>query len=114
VGVSVHRSDSGMVRPGGKTRSLSFPSQSLSSSSSFRRFLVLFSGGETMSGDGRGSGVWVCDDAVGVVRIVGSTRAGQSGTAVAACHAFDGGDGGGGAYQLLQWSQLAMVGDRSR
>jgi hypothetical protein len=84
VGVGVHGSDGGVVQPGGETRNSSFPSQSLSSSSWFRHFLVLFAGGETMSGDGRGGGVWVGGDAVGAARIVGPTRAGQSGTAVAA------------------------------
>jgi hypothetical protein len=71
LGVGVHGSDGGVVQPGGETRSLSFPSQSLSSFSSFRRFLVLFAG-QTMSGNGRGGGVWVGGDAVGATRIVGS------------------------------------------
>jgi hypothetical protein len=86
VRVGVHGSDGGVVRPGGggETRSWSFPSQSLSNFSSFCRFLVLFAGCETMSGDGKGGCVWVGDGAVGAARVVGTTRAGQSGTAMAA------------------------------
>jgi hypothetical protein len=37
-----------------------------------------------MSGDGGGGCVWVGDGAVGAARVVGTTRAGQSGTAMAA------------------------------
>jgi hypothetical protein len=81
----VGMSDGGVVRPGGgKTRSSSFPSRSRSSSSSFRRLLVPFAGGEAISGDDRGNGVWVGDNTAGAAAIGGCTRAGQSGTAVAA------------------------------
>ncbi len=76
--------DGGVVHPcGGETRNSSFPSQSRSSSSSFRRLLVLFAGGEAISGDDRGSGVWVSDDTAGAAIGV-CTRAGQSGAAVVA------------------------------
>jgi hypothetical protein len=78
-------SDGGVDQPRrGETRSPSFPSQSLSSSSSVRRLLVLFAGGEAISGDDRESGVWVGDNTAGAAMIGGCTRAGQSGTAVAA------------------------------
>jgi hypothetical protein len=74
-----------MVWPGGgETRRSSFSYQSLSSSSSFRRFLVRFTGGEVISGDDRGSGVRVGNGIAGVARFRGSTQAGQSGPAVAA------------------------------
>jgi hypothetical protein len=81
VGVS----DGGVVRPGrGETRRLSFSCQSLSSSSSFCHFLVRFAGGEVISGDDRGSGVRVGDGIAGAARFSDSTRAVQSGPAVAA------------------------------
>jgi hypothetical protein len=81
----VHGGDGGVVRPGGgETRSSSFPSQSLSNSSSFLRFLLLFAGGKTMSGDDGGGCVWLGDGAVGAERVVGTSRAGQSGIAMAA------------------------------
>ncbi len=66
----MHGGDGGVVRPGGReTKRSSFPSQSLSNSSSFLRFLVLFAGGETMSGDGGVGCVWVGDGAVGAERL---------------------------------------------
>ncbi len=75
----------GMVRPGGgETRRSSFSCQSLNSSSSFRHFLVCFSGGEAISGNDRGSGVRVGHGIAWAARFGGSTRAGQSGPAVAA------------------------------
>jgi hypothetical protein len=112
VRVGVHGSDGGMVRPGGgETRSSSFPSQSLSNSSSFRCFLVLFAGGKTMS-----------EEAVFGLAMV---QLGQRGSWVLheldnpeqrwrLCCAFDGSDGGIGSYRLLQWSRLATAGDRSQ
>ncbi len=86
VGVS----DGDMVRPGrGEMRRSSFSCQSLNSSSSFRRFLVRFAGGEAISGDDRGSGVRVGNGTVpaciaGAAGFRGTTPVGQSGPEVVA------------------------------
>jgi hypothetical protein len=79
VTVGMHRSNGSVVRPGGEARSLSFPSHSLSNSSSFRYLLILFAGGKTMLANGVGGCVWVGNGAVGAARVMGTTRAGQFG-----------------------------------
>jgi hypothetical protein len=112
VRVRVHGSDGVVVRPGGRTRSSSFPSQSTPARFVvFSSFLLVARQCQAMAGE--------------AVFGLAMVQLGRRGSWVLheldnpekrwwLCCAFDGSDGGGGSYRLLWWSRLATAGDRSQ
>ncbi len=98
--------DSVMVRLArGESRSSLLHSQSCRSSASLSLLLVLFAGGDAISGDALEGGVWVRGDAVGAAMF---SEPEHPVLQLQLYRALDGGDGGG-AFQLRRRSWLVLV-----